>query len=259
MPVAAKLSLLAVGFAVFAAAGGPVAAQLGLLPPYTAFRTFALGTFTGSLLAVGCGLWVLLRTWNQPEALGRPWAWAGLLVGAALLLAMALAGASAAKVPPIHDVTTDPEDPPSFLLAREAEANRGRDLSYPHGDPKSADRQRKAYPDLGPVLLDDAPVRAFDAALAAIRRLGWTVTASEAPGANTSGRIEATQTTRLFRFVDDIAVRIRPQADGTGSVVDLRSTSRNGISDLGANAQRIRQFCEELSRGELPGGEEASR
>lgn len=238
MPFAAKLSLAAALLAILSAAGGPLAAQLGLLPPYTAFRAFALGTFTGSLLAVGFGLWTLVRTWNQPEALGRPYAWAGLLVGAGLMLAMALAGASAAKVPPIHDLTTDPDDPPAF---------RGRDLPYPDGDPKTPERQREAYPDLQPLRLDLPPAQAFEAARKAADSLGWSISESAPREGPIEQSFEATDTSRLFRFVDDVVVRVRP-APGTGSVVDLRSTSRDGVSDLGLNARRIREFRDELDQ-----------
>ncbi len=55
-----------------------------------------------------------------------------------------------------------------------------------------------------------------------------------------SGMIEATATTFWFGFKDDLVVRIRPS--GTGSVVDVRSVSRVGVSDLGANARRIGEF-----------------
>jgi len=57
--------------------------------------------------------------------------------------------------------------------------------------------------------------------------------------------IEATDTTRIFRFVDDVAIRVRP--DGDGSRVDVRSRSRDGKGDLGANAARIRAFGDELA------------
>ncbi len=242
MTPAPTLSALAAGVGVFAALAGPLAAHLQLLSPYTAFRTFALGIFTGSLLGVALGLWALLRTWNQPDAVGRPWAWAGLLTGAVLLLAMALAGASAAKVPPIHDITTNPKNPPEFVQALEAEDNRGRNLTYPHGDSKTPKRQQEAYPDLKPIGYPAAPEEAFAKARDTAEALGWAILALD-PAA---GRLEATQTSRLFRFVDDIVIRVRKDEDGSGSIVDLRSTSRDGISDLGANARRIRQFREAL-------------
>ena len=85
--------------------------------------------------------------------------------------------------------------------------------------------------------LADAPAVAFAKALAAARAEGWTIIASD-PG---SGRIEATATTPWFGFRDDVAVRIRPE--GRGSRVDVRSVSRIGRGDLGANAKRVRAFA----------------
>ena len=112
------LSLVAAGLGALAVLLGPLTAHLGLLSPYSAFRAFALGTFTGSLFGIVLGLWSLLKTWNHPEATGRPLAWGGVLLGAALMLAMALAGASAAKVPPsTTSRRTSKTLPPSFTPA----------------------------------------------------------------------------------------------------------------------------------------------
>ena len=47
-----------------------------------------------------------------------------------------------------------------------------------------------------------------------------------------------------FGFVDDIVIRVR--ATESGSEVDLRSVSRVGRSDLGANAARIEAFAEKF-------------
>jgi len=59
-----------------------------------------------------------------------------------------------------------------------------------------------------------------------------------------AGRIEATDTTFWFGFKDDIVVRVAP-APG-GSRVDVRSTSRVGLSDVGTNAARIRKYLRAL-------------
>ena len=77
-------------------------------------------------------------------------------------------------------------------------------------------------------------------ALAAANNLGWEIVATEPA----EGRIEATDTTFWFRFKDDIVIRIRP--DGTGTILDARSVSRVGRSDVGKNAARLRMFFAEL-------------
>ncbi len=70
--------------------------------------------------------------------------------------------------------------------------------------------------------------------------MGWEIIAA----VREEGRIEATATTRWFRFKDDVVIRVQPQ--GTGSRIDVRSKSRLGRSDLGANAKRIRAYWREL-------------
>jgi len=238
MMPASHISTLAAGFGILATLGGPLAAHLGLLSPYTAFRAFALGAFTGSLLGVGFGLWALLRSWNQPEAVGRQWAWAGLLGGAALLLAIALAGASASKVPPIHDITTDTDNPPGFVAILPLRRNAPNPAEY--GGPEIAAQQRAAYPDVQPVTLNVPPDQAFERALTAARARGWEIVEAN----STAGRIEATDTTLWFGFKDDVVIRITP-GDG-GSRIDVRSVSRVGRSDAGTNARRIQNFLHQL-------------
>jgi len=100
--------------------------------------------------------------------------------------------------------------------------------------------QRATYPDIAPVVLPVPPDEAFRKVDAVAMGMGWDVVAR----APTDGRIEAVATSEWFGFRDDIVVRIRP--DGTGSKVDIRSKSRDGESDLGVNARRIREFIARL-------------
>jgi len=126
----------------------------------------------------------------------------------------------------------------------ELEGHEGEDLSHP-GEEFAA-KQRDAYPDLEPIRLDAPPREAFARAVGAAGALGWKIVHRDAE----AGRLEAVDVTRIFRFRDDVVVRVRP-ADG-GSVVDLRSRSRVGRGDLGANAARIRAFRDRLE-GESSG------
>ena len=240
----AMLAATAATVALLSVLLGPLLARLEALSPYTAFRVFALGTFAGALGAVSFGLYSLVSTWSAGSVPGRGLAWTATLAGVSLFLALALAGARAARLPPIHDLTTAPADPPAFTEALRHPDNQGRNLSYPHGDPKTRERQEKAYPDLAPISLQMPQEKAFDAARRTCESLGWQVS-RESPE---QGLLEATATSGLFRFVDDVVVRVRP-GEGGGSVVDLRSTSRVGVSDLGANAARIRAFREALLSG----------
>lgn len=147
---------------------------------------------------------------------------------------------ASACAPMINDITTTPDDPPSFRRAALLPENRGREMTYPNSN---ISRQRRAYPDLKPLGRAEEPASAYDAALAAARRMPrWNVIAADA----TARVIEAVATTGLMRFKDDVVIEVRP--NGTGSAVHVRSKSRAGKGDLGANAKRIRAFFEELGR-----------
>jgi uncharacterized protein (DUF1499 family) len=152
----------------------------------------------------------------------------------------------APRVPPIHDITTDTEDPPAFeaILPLRAEAPNPPQ----HPGAKVAAQQRAAYPDIVPLTTAMGPDLAFRHALATAREMGWQIVAND-PG---EGRIEAVDQTPWFGFNDDIVIRVRPQGDG--SRIDVRSKSRIGVSDLGTNAERVRLYLQALqsrTRAEL--------
>ena len=144
----------------------------------------------------------------------------------------------ARKVPVIHDISTDTEDPPRFeaILALRKNALNPPD----YGGPEIAAQQKAAFPEIQTLRSDLAPRDAFDQALSASRRLGWALI-SQDPAA---GRIEAVDTTFWFGFKDDVVIRVRPAAKG--SLIDLRSVSRVGKGDAGTNARRIRRFLDLL-------------
>jgi len=102
-----------------------------------------------------------------------------------------------------------------------------------YGGPAVAKLQRSAYPEVAPLILPLPPNRAYDRAMDAVHKMGWTVV----EGNNREGRIEAIDSTFWFGFKDDIVVRIRPE--GNDSRLDVRSLSRVGLSDIGTNAKRI--------------------
>ena len=145
---------------------------------------------------------------------------------------------AAGRVPPIHDITTDLDDPPRFVAV--LPLRRGAPNGAEYGGPALAAQQRAGYPDLGPARLAAPPDQVFARVTEVARRLGWVIVEA----APAEGRLEATDRTRWFGFRDDIVVRVRP--DGPGSRVDVRSVSRVGRSDLGTNARRIHRFVEAL-------------
>jgi uncharacterized protein (DUF1499 family) len=144
----------------------------------------------------------------------------------------------AQRVPPIHDITTDTERPPEFQAVLPLRADAPNPAAY--GGPEVAAQQRAGYPDIAPLTLELPPAEAYRQALDAAREMGWELVAAD----SAEGRIEATATTGWFGFKDDVVVRVAPA--GAGSRVDVRSVSRVGKSDVGANAERIREYLARL-------------
>ena len=159
-------------------------------------------------------------------------------MGVVMILALLIGRSPGADAPSINDITTNLEDPPGYAARTGDHPNADRDMAYP-GDWIAI--VREAYPDLAPIRLQASPPDAFARTLSRAEALGWTVVEQD-PAA---GTFEAEDATALFRFVDDISVRVRPEA--AGSVVDVRSKSRDGRGDIGANAARIREFRDGLS------------
>lgn len=156
---------------------------------------------------------------------------------------------TATSVPRIHDATTDLVDPPAFvtLSLRKDNLDSIPDQGRPGWKAVApVERWRaihgEAYPDLKPIRLALPPAEAIKRAEALARERGWVI-ASADPA---NGHLEATATTRFFRFKDDVVVRARPATGG--SIVDLRSVSRVGVSDLGINAKRLREFGAALAK-----------
>jgi len=153
------------------------------------------------------------------------------LPGTIMLLSLMAGG----DYPPIHDITTDTADPPAFVMAPRERGDGSNSLDT---KPETIAAQQAAYPDLD-TLVTPAPVEdAFARARETAKALGWEIYNEDL----SAGIIEAVDTTAIMGFKDDVVIRLRTNADGT--LVDLRSVSRVGVSDLGANAARIRQFLE---------------
>ena len=169
-----------------------------------------------------------------------------LILGAVVAFVPWSYGQMRGTTPPIHDITTDPQNPPEFkavLPLRQAE--EANPVAYEGA--KVSDQQRRAYPDIAPLALDLAPAEAFARALKTAEQLGWTIVATEPPTASGTGRIEASEKSRWFGFTDDVVVRITPAE--IGSRVDIRSVSRMGRGDFGVNAARVRTYLAALRSG----------
>lgn len=147
--------------------------------------------------------------------------------------------ARAGDVPPIHDITTDTNDPPAFQAIVPLRADASNPVEYPGAE--VAAQQQAAYPDIRPAVLDIPMGRTYERALATAEAMGWEIVDADAE----EGRIEATDRTFWFGFSDDVVIRLTPSGDRT--IVDVRSKSRVGRSDVGTNARRIRSYLERLT------------
>ncbi len=146
----------------------------------------------------------------------------------------------AKRVPMIHDITTDTENPPTFVAVLALRKDTPNTAIY--GGPEIAAKQHAAYPDIRPLVSDIPPAQAYERARFVARQMCWKIVDEN----QVEGRIEATAITRWFGFKDDVVIRIAPSA-GNGSRVDIRSVSRVGLSDVGTNARRIRTFLKKFA------------
>lgn len=193
-------------------------------------------------LAVILGFGALAVIWVRGYRGAGAAIW-GILCGVLVLVGPVLFIASGWHLPPINDISTDPANPPPFVFAA-AECRPGDNpIAYPGGS--TAIEQMAAYPDIGPLRLAVPPDEAHALALQAVEEQGWRILDPGTGGAQPRRRIEAVATSRILRLASDVVIRIAP--DEGGSRVDMRSASRLGDRDFGANAARIRAFLSELA------------
>ena len=165
----------------------------------------------------------------------------GLFLGLALLAYPAYLGTRAVKLPAISDVTTDTANPPRFdVLARQRPRDR---TDYPGRQwPRCSAPAIRISPPLSSTLRRKV---AYDAALALVTKRKWAIGDTRAPTlARRDGVIEAVARTPIMGFRDDVVIRVSPI--GPGTRIDVRSASRFGDHDFGANASRIRSMLEDL-------------
>ncbi len=174
----------------------------------------------------------------------------GMLISVLFLGYMASYLITARSLPAIHDITTDLADPPQFSGLKLREDNwdniPGADDDGMRGmNPRQrwATVHQDAYPDIRSVRIDQPVAEVVEKAKRLAEDRGWKIVNVDPA----SGHLEATATISLFRFKDDVVLRARAAEDGAASIIDMRSVSRVGVHDLGANAKRVRQFLSDLS------------
>lgn len=208
----------------------PLATRFGLVSYKLGLPITALAFLGGALMLLVAAVLGFRRDFRPYRGrLGLVAALAAVPAVAGVTLVLASRG-----LPLIHDISTDLADPPRFEAAPSL---RGEDANPLDRGQQVDEAQRQAYPDIGSIQSNLSPSEAFERCAATAEQLGWEVYARD----EKSGRIEASDTTFWFGFTDDVVIRIR--GTNGGSVIDLRSVSRVGRGDLGANANRIRAFA----------------
>lgn len=198
------------------------------------------------LMAGGAGLLALaalVTVWNTGQRGAGHAIFSGLMAAAALAYPAWL-GVEAFRVPQIADVTTDVAEPPSFSRSSRSLAAR---FGHVPGEPPPGTRetQAKAWPAIEPIVLDLEGDEVFGIVQKTIAARGWKVIEQVGPGGRSGvGHIDAIERSLILGLPDDITVRVRPLAGRTR--IDVRSVSRFGRTDFGANARRILKFSEEL-------------
>lgn len=217
----------------------------------------ALVTLGAALALAAIGILLALVAFGVIWVNGNPgfgFAISAFFIGVAMLAYPAYLGVKAYQLPSISDVTTDVIDPPRFEAIARLRPRDANPVAY--AGLTAAELQRTSYPDIEPLIVSATPQEAYDAAYQLITKRKWRIVDARAPqGTRREGRIEAVARTMIFGFRDDVILRIRPAPDGAR--IDVRSASRYGRNDFGANASRIRALAEAIE-AEV-GGEEAPK
>lgn len=197
---------------------------------------FSMGLAASALACLGALLIMLLgiTAWLLPKFRSQRRQSLNIILAtlAPVLIAVnAMTGAG--DKPAIHDISTDIVNPPAFV---EGLKQRGTGSNPLQRDEQVNELQQQAYPLLAPIKTALSPLQAFEKAQSVATDLGWEIYGKNPE----TGLIEAVDTTLLYGFKDDIAIRIESRLGTTQ--VDLRSVSRVGVGDLGANAARIEAF-----------------
>ncbi|HXN68844.1 MAG TPA: DUF1499 domain-containing protein [Bradyrhizobium sp.] len=207
----------------------------------------ALATFFGALACAGLSVLVCFAAFAaiwQNGSRGMSRILLALLIDAVVLAYPAYLGLQYRKLPPIHDITTDPIDPPRFEALARLRTGEGTNTAV-YAGLYSAEQQRLYYPDIETVELDVPAQRAYEVTLQLINKRKWRVVDERPPQPRREGHIEAIAQTPIMGFREDVSIRVTP--DGDGSRVDIRSASRYFESDLGSNAARITRLTDDIN------------
>jgi uncharacterized protein (DUF1499 family) len=230
-------------FAVVAVVVSILIVRFGFLEPKPAVVTFFGGLAIASL-SILFGLAGFASIW-QNGSRGMARILLAFLIDGAILAYPAYLALQYRRLPAIHDITTDPIDPPRFDALARLRTGDGANTAV-YAGLYSAEQQRQFYPEIEPIELEITVDRAYAIALQLVNKRKWLVIDERAPQPpRRIGRIEAVARTPIMGFREDISIRVVP--DGDDSRVDIRSASRYFDSDLGSNAARVTKFIDDLN------------
>jgi hypothetical protein len=220
---------------------------------FWAYTSGLKGVAGAFLLGVAALLTGLVQEWRVRKSTTPPLRarrWVGMLFALVYVGWVGTFLVKALTVPAIHDISTDLADPPAFqtlqMRADNLDNVPGADDAKMRGmtpEQRWAMVHQKAYGDIRSVRVNEPVASVVAKAERLAKARGWDVAISLPE----EGRLEATETSAFFQFKDDVVLRVRPSATGAGSIVDMRSVSRVGQSDLGMNAKRVRSFLADLT------------
>lgn len=249
----AMISFAVAALGAFVEFGAGLGYRFGLVPLGVALqRMLPWGAYVAGAGAALCLLALIVGAVTYKGAFVRQGRLAiiGLIVGAVGIYIPYSIRYSDSPRPPIHDISTDLENPPAFVdvLPLREQTGATNTAEYLQENKRAGgvvinvpDAQRKAYPDVQPIMMEGVSATdAFNRALEAVKRQGWTLVTAKPE----EGRIEAWDKTFWFGFIDDVVIRVA--ATDNGSRIDVRSVSRVGGGDVGKNAQRIRGYTQTL-------------
>ena len=228
----AQLLLVGVALHRFAAIGSPELTNL--------LAVAIAGALTGLVMA----LVALAQIWRR-GTLGVGVALSAFFISLLLLAAPLWHLPSLLFKPKINQIVTDPRAVPEFVALKGKRPEWANTFDYP--GPAFADKQAKAYPDIRPMTLERSREETYNLVLDAVKTMGWEIAAARPPSETEPGHIEAVAMTPIVSYADDVAIEITSVRNE--SRIDVRSASRYGEHDFGANAARIRRLFANVKTG----------
>ncbi len=233
---AGKLSRALAIVALVIAGFGLTLARYDVIAKMDGFYAMLIGALIGAVAVLIAVVSLLMSLRNKGAS--RAPAVIALVLTVPFVAFIATRPAAADGAPPIHDITTDLASPPAFS----ALTIRDDNLAGVDTVEKWQEMHAGAYSDIQPLLLNRPVSVATQQAFELAQDRGWEIASFN----KDTGRIEATDYVSYIRFEDIVVIEVTPSQDNSGSVVNMRSVSQFGVSDLGVNAKRIRSFLADL-------------